>query len=378
MLVLIVSVACWVRRNACSRMPFFAATLFAATAVSAAESRIEVGFLAPDNEQNEFWGGMGRFAKAVAEDLNIELRIVYQSQGEMFEKDGRALVDGLSEDAYFITLYEDERSHRLLQAADARNIRSILINTDVLEKDREQVGKPRQKLRHWIGHMHPDDVQAGYEIADLLFQHFERPTAIQLIAINGHNYLQLDVDRRMGLQRRLTESPGATLHEVREGGGWHETTARAVTLDLLQKYPSVNAIWTASDTMALGAIAAVKEMGKQPGKDIVVAGVDWTSRGLEAVRSGELLGSVGGHFMEAGFALLLIYDYHHGHDFADDQGVSFKTPMVAMSQTEIRRYLEKVGPNPDWSRIDFKRLTKTHNTDLKRYDFSWARVIEQL
>lgn len=376
MLVLTVSVACWVLRKACSRMPVFAATLFAATAVGA-ESRIEVGFLAPDNEQNEFWGGMGRFAKAVAEDLNIELRIVYPSQGETFEKDGRALVEGLSEDAFFITLYEDERSHRLLQAADARNIRSILINTDVLEKDREHVGRPRQKLRHWIGHMHPDDMQAGYEIADLLFQHFERPSAIHLIAINGHNHLQLDVDRRVGLQRRLTESPGATLLEVKEGE-WHEKTARAVTLDLLQKYPNVNAIWTASDTMALGAIAAIKEIGKQPGKDIAVAGVDWTSRGLEAVRSGEMLGSVGGHFMEAGFALLLIYDYHHGHDFADDVGVRFKTPMVAMSQNEIRRYVEKVGPNPDWSRIDFKRFTKTHNPDLKRYDFSWARVIEQL
>jgi ABC-type sugar transport system substrate-binding protein len=377
MFVLTVHVASWVLGKSCSRMLLFAAALCASMAVSAAESRIEVGFLAPDNEQNEFWGGMGRFAKAVAEDLNIELRIVYPSHGEVFEKDGRALVDGLSEDAYFITLYEDERSHRLVQAADARNIRSILINTDVLEKDREQVGKPRQKLRHWIGHMHPDDVQAGYEIADLLFQHFERPSAIQLIAINGHNHLQLDVDRRVGLQRRLTESPGATVLEVKEGE-WRDTTARAVTLDLLQKYPNVNAIWTASDTMALGAISAVKEIGKQPGKDIVVAGVDWTSRGLEAVRSGEMLGSVGGHFMEAGFALLLIYDYHHGHDFADDLGVSFKTPMVAMSQSAIRRYLEKVGPDPDWSRIDFKRFTKTHNPDLKRHDFSWARVIEQL
>jgi ABC-type sugar transport system substrate-binding protein len=377
MLVLIVSIARWVLRHACPRMPLFAATLFAATAVSAAESRIEVGFLAPDNEQSEFWGGMGRFAKAIAEDLNIDLRIVYPSQGETFEKEGRALIDGLNEDAYFITLYEDERSHRLLQAADARNVRSILINTDVLEKDRERVGRPRQKLRHWIGHMHPDDVQAGYEIAGLLFQHLERPSAIQLIAINGHNHLQLDVDRRLGLQRRLTQSPGATLLEVKEGE-WRETTARAVTLDLLQKYPNVNAIWTASDTMALGAIAAVKEIGKQPGKDIVVAGVDWTSRGLEAVRSGEMLGSVGGHFMEAGFALLLIYDYHHGRDFVDDLGVSFKTPMIAMSQDEIRRYVEKVGANPDWSRIDFKRFTKTHNRDLKRYDFSWARVIEQL
>ena len=82
--------------------------------------------------------------------------------------------------------------------------------------------------------------------------------------------------------------------------------------------------------------------------------------------------------MEAGIALLLIYDYHHGHDFADELGVSFNTPMVSMSQDDVRRYLKNVGPNPDWSRIDFKRFTKTHNPDLKRYDFSWAHVIEQL
>jgi ABC-type sugar transport system substrate-binding protein len=343
-----------------------------------AAERIEVGFLAADNEESEFWGGMARLAAAVAEDLNVDLRIVHPRH-DKFENDGMALVNALGEGAYFMTYFLDERSHRMLQAAEGRNVRTMLINSEVPEKHREHLGAPRQKLSRWIGHMRPDDVQAGYQIAGLLIEHFEPADAIRMIAINGHNHLKADADRRKGLQQRVAESQRATLYDTKEAE-WRENTAREVATELLNKYPETNAVWAASDLMALGVLAAVKDMGKRPGKDVVVAGVDWTSRGLAAIHAGDMVGSVGGHFTEAAFALVLIYDYHHGYDFADELGASFKTPMVPMSKEDAGRYLEKVGssPNPDWSRIDFRRFTKTHNSGLKRYDFSWERIIEAL
>jgi ABC-type sugar transport system substrate-binding protein len=207
--------------------------------------------------------------------------------------------------------------------------------------------------------------------------YMNRANAINMIAINGNNNISSDADRRAGLQRRLEKSQGARLYETREAQ-WSEATARTVTIDLLRKYPDTNAIWTASDSIALGAIAALRELGRQPGKDVVVAGVDWTSRGIAAIHAGEMLGSVGGHFMEGGLALLLIYDFHHEHDFAEDPGVRFKTSMTAIFREDVERRLHKLGRTPDWSRIDFKRLTKTHNPSLNRYDFSWERIIEQL
>jgi ABC-type sugar transport system substrate-binding protein len=344
--------------------------------VMAAEQPLRVGFLAGGSQSSEFWGEMGRFAAAVAEDLNIDLRIAYTAEGTL-EKDGQALLDQLNERAYFVTAYVDPISGRLLETADRRGIRTVLINTDILAADRERIGKPREKLHHWIGHMQPDDVQAGFEVADMLLGNFDRAAEINLIAINGNDNLASDADRRAGLEQRLAQSPGVTLYETREGR-WSEATARAVTIDLLRKYPDTHAIWTASDSMALGAIEAVRELGKQPGKDVVVAGVDWTSRGLDAAAAGEMRGSVGGHYMEAGLALLLIYDYHHGRDFASDLGVSFRTSMTAILHDDIERRFRKLGRTPDWSRIDFKPLTKTHNPQLKRYDFSWERIFEPL
>jgi ABC-type sugar transport system substrate-binding protein len=342
---------------------------------AAAEKPLQVGFLAAGSESNEFWSGMGRFAAAVAEDLDLDLRIAYTGEHTL-ERDGQALLDQLNDGAYFVTAYVDPISGRLLEAADRRGIRTMLINTDILAADRERIGNPREKLRHWIGHMQPDDVQAGFEVADMLVGRMHAES-INMIAINGNNNIPSDADRRAGLQRRLEKSQGARLYETREAQ-WNEATARTVTIDLLRKYPDTNAIWTASDSIALGAIAALRELGRQPGKDVVVAGVDWTSRAIEAIQAGDMLGSVGGHFTEGGLALLLIYDYHHGHDFAEDPGVRFKTSMTGILRDDIEHRLRKLGHTPDWSRIDFKRLTKTHNPKLERYDFSWEHITEYL
>lgn len=351
-------------------------TLLLPATAPAAEPVFKVAFLPAGHEDNEFWVSMTRFAEAVAEDLNIDLQVTYPGRGA-YRDDARALLGALDEETYFVTAYLVEVTRELLQIAENRKIRSFLINSDVIEAEREQVGKPRETFRYWIGHMHPDDVQAGYRVAGKLVEHFDRPEAVRMIAVNGDEHVQADADRQAGLRRRLAESPGAELLAV-EQADWSEDKAQAAVAKLLQTHPRANAVWAASDPMALGAAAAFKRAGKQPGRDFVAASVDWTRRGLAAVRSGELSASVGGHFMEAGLALLLIYDYHHGRDFAGDPGVRFKTPMHTLDRGNIEDYYGKTGGSPDWSKIDFRRFTKTHNPGLERYDFSWNKISEPL
>ena len=55
----------------------------------------------------------------------------------------------------------------------------------------------------------------------------------------------------------------------------------------------VNAIFAQNDSMALGAIKALKEEGIQPGKDILIIGVDGQKEAKEAIENGEMAATVG-------------------------------------------------------------------------------------
>jgi ABC-type sugar transport system substrate-binding protein len=358
-------------------------TVFAAPAF-AQEKPLTIGFLSGGDKDNQFWNNMIGFAGAVAEDLNIDLIVEHSLQSTYtIKRNGLKLIDQLEPGTYFVTPYIGSVTADLLKAANDRDIKVFIINIDVLSAERESVGKPRAKFANWIAHSYADDVQAGYLAADAILAEFPATAAsneqanVKMVGLTGPFTAQGSFDRNNGLKNRISQAKNAMLYEIQEAD-FQEESAKVRTKNLLAKYPSLNAIWTASDGMAMGAIDALKEAGKKPGKDVVVAGIDWTQRGLNAVKSGELVATVGGHFMEAGMALVLIYDHHHGKDFAEELGTVFETPMYTISKGNIDEYLTTVGMHPDWAKIDFKRFSKTYNKDLQKYDFSWQRIVENM
>ncbi len=74
---------------------------------------------------------------------------------------------------------------------------------------------------------------------------------------------------------------------AQETANWSQDEGFKKTETLLQKYPDVNGIIAGNDTMALGAVAAVKAAGKTG--QITVAGFDGSPDAVQAIKSGELL-----------------------------------------------------------------------------------------
>lgn len=72
---------------------------------------------------------------------------------------------------------------------------------------------------------------------------------------------------------------------------WTTQEAMALTEDWLQVYPEMNAIVSASDEMAIGAINVFTAAGRDP-KDYIVISVDGTANGLQHVRDGLIDGTV--------------------------------------------------------------------------------------
>ncbi|HEX4114025.1 MAG TPA: substrate-binding domain-containing protein, partial [Stellaceae bacterium] len=68
-------------------------------------------------------------------------------------------------------------------------------------------------------------------------------------------------------------------------------TARTLTKSLVQAHPNVDVIASDGDLGAFGVIAGLKDLGKTPGKDVLVTGGAFSKQGKTLVVSGELFGS---------------------------------------------------------------------------------------
>jgi ribose transport system substrate-binding protein len=68
-------------------------------------------------------------------------------------------------------------------------------------------------------------------------------------------------------------------------------TARTLTKSLLQTHSDVDVIASDGDLGAEGVIAAIKDDGKKPGKDILVTGGAISNQGAGLIRNGQMFGS---------------------------------------------------------------------------------------
>jgi ribose transport system substrate-binding protein len=61
---------------------------------------------------------------------------------------------------------------------------------------------------------------------------------------------------------------------------------------LLQSNPDLTAVYAHNDEMALGAVQAIRDAGKTPGKDIKIVSIDGTEGAVQALAQGQVNGVV--------------------------------------------------------------------------------------
>jgi len=76
---------------------------------------------------------------------------------------------------------------------------------------------------------------------------------------------------------------------ARQSANWDQAQAFSVTQSLLQAHPGIKGIIAGNDTMAMGAIAALKSAGRH---DVVVVGFDGSNDAREAIRAGDMHATV--------------------------------------------------------------------------------------
>ena len=131
--------------------------------------------------------------------------------------------------------------------------------------------------------------------------------------------------------------------------------------------------------MALGVIQAAKQSNKKPGKDFVTGGMDLLPSTFKYLEDGSMSASVGAHFVEGAFALIALYDYLNGYDFAKVGKTQFLTNMalgVGKQKNSLTKNENLLQNRLD--KIDFSKYSNAHNQKLKPYDFNTQDILDKL
>lgn len=268
--------------------------------------KIVIGSIVPTLDA-QFWQRYKAFSESVADELGIELvTINANNSGDAMNKGIEDLiargVDGLIFVPYF------GAGPKGIAAADAAGIAVMCVDTLP-----DGVIKPGGEFENYIGVVGPDDETAGYEMADALSKTLVagKDGKKKIIAIEGTPGTSVAINRFKGLKRYISEGGDLTLlgNAV---GNFVASDSQKATEDLMQAHPDFQGVWTANGGTATGALTALKNAGKKPGKDIKVVTMDLNPDNVLLVGSGELEFDTGGHWLQGGFSLVIMYDWLNG------------------------------------------------------------------
>lgn len=343
-------------------------------AQAADEKPVRIAILYHTPSENDIWWGMVTgFAAEVAEDLNIELELVESDLSPIsFINHTKLLLATERPPDYILTPNYVGTIKHIMPLVNKSSTRLFLFNAGLNEEQRALFGSPREKYVQWIGEMLPDDETAGYELARQLIASTRQSGVeqVNMLAISGNKYNQAAYLRSRGLRRAIEEDPNAHLLQEVSGRWFRDTAAMKIPV-LMKRHPTTNVIWAANDSMALGVLDVIDSTWHGP-----VGGFDWTAPALTAIWEGDMFASMGGHFMEAGWALVLLFDFHQGRDFVGE-GVSRKTPLFFISKKTVPQSRQIVDRD-FWRKIKFANFSKTRTPELHTYDFSIEKIMDSI
>ncbi len=332
-------------------------------------------FISPGYKDDIFFYRMESFMRAAADDLGISLEILYGRRNYVTTYNVvRQLLSRKQLPDYLILINENDMGRMILPGLSGRGIRIILINEGIPERDRTFFGRPGEKYPDWFAQFLPDDLQAGRLLADeLIRKRVEQGhRKINIAGLSGTAKATSSDLRVKGLYKTALLYPEVNVLQV-VPAFWDIDRASKVTRGLLSRYDHLDIIWAASDGMALGAARAMREAGKRPGKDILTGGIDWTDFSFSMVKKGTFTATVGGHFMDGGWAMVMIYDDFNGYKGPFPEKSSF----ALINRENINRFASFFHCNK-WDKIDFRHFSMTLNPKLHHYDFSFKAVMKEL
>ncbi|WP_108652697.1 ABC transporter substrate-binding protein [Dongshaea marina] len=329
-------------------------------ASSATSERKSIAVFTTREQDDMFWGLVYGLMEQACDQLGMRCVHYYaqNSHIRMEHQAKEAIESGF--DAIVVPNFK-KRLPVIVKMANEAKVPIFTFNSGFLPDD--NMGSPREKYKYWIGEMLPDDSGAGYQLAEILTKQAKKiHSGVNMVALLGNIADMASIQRQIGLVRYLEDHPEVELKQI-VYANWSPDMAAAKASRLNYRYPDINVFWSASDGMAIGVLHA---LGK---KEFITGGVDWSVEGIDMVKSNpKMIATMGGHILEGAWVAVILYDYFHGKDFADET-LQFRSPMMAITKQNVDEMKNKLARR-NWKNIDFTSYSKVKNPSIKKYDFT--------
>ncbi len=316
----------------------------------------KIGLIVPTLSA-QFWNNCVAFAQKGADELGCEL-VVFNADNKA-DQINKYIEDAISAgvDGLIFVPYWSAGRKAVIETKNA-NIPVMMIDCFI-----EDLEPQTEEYPNYIGFIGPNDEDSGYRMAKALFEATE-PAADgkkYVGVIQGTPGTTVAINREKGFDKALAETDDVVV-VGRVSGNFVRDESQSAMEDLYQAHPEIKGVWAANGGTATGVITALKNAGVQPGKDVVVVGMDLNPENVEAVANGELLFDIGGHWLQGGFALTMMFDHLNGIPIPEENKNVVLT-LLPLTQDKIEQF-NKDFPNgiPEFN---FKEHSKFYNPDAK-------------
>jgi ABC-type sugar transport system substrate-binding protein len=294
------------------------------------------------------------FQKAVAKALGIELTIatdkgtedsnIAAMQGLVAQQPDGILFDPITQAA-------GRADAKMLEEA---SIPGVTEDRLVVPDIKDYQGK------FLIAQVTQSNEQWGYDMMMALIDQGSK----KIVAIMDPHGVTTVEEAWKGALRAVSEHPGAKVLQE----SW-QPKSRENAIATMERYMTrfgpgeVDGCWCIGSTVGLGALQAIKQAGRQT--EIKVSTADDDDSVIEAIDDGSLSSTLGGHWMNGGFGLIVLYDYLNGHAPVNRQP---QFNLIAINKTNAEAYAKRFLHGEPFTEDQIRSMSLTYNPNANLPD----------
>ncbi len=145
---------------------------------------------------------------------------------------------------------------------------------------------------YYVSYMGSDFVEEGNKAANWLIEFMEKEgrenEQINIVELQGTVGSAPALDRKKGFEDIIKDYPNYEIIRSQSGDFTRTKGKEVMEAFLKAEGDDIDVLYAHNDDMAIGAIQAIEEYGLNPGKDIIIIGVDAVKGAFEAMIQGKM------------------------------------------------------------------------------------------
>lgn len=335
----------------------------------------KVLFVSPSFADDPFFKHVEQYTKIAADNLGLQLDIIYGDGNRLWQLEQLTSYFRQQQPEYIaVQTYSGGASKLMDFLAGYPATKVITLERIILPNESKKIGIPGEIYPNWFAEIYFDNASASQLLTNTLLEQCRSKANAGrkgVVGLNGANGLEAQ-QRGEELIAQTQKDADFTFHQI-VPSQWLRELAESQSQQLLIRYPDTSVIWAASDWIALGVLDMIKKRNLNVA-NYCIGGFDWIPQSIEKISLGEMVASVGGHYMIGAWAMVAIYDHWHANL---PKHVLRGTPAFELEIITAQNvaHFQQLLTAEYWQSYNFRSLTFTHNPHQTHYRFKLDTVI---